>query len=82
MIAVAFVAVAGFTAYLSQSEKLHLSSLAMENIEALADDESGYDRACADGTHLSWKDDDASFCMLCNPCGSYDYIDVSSRSRC
>lgn len=36
---VAIVAAAGFTAYSTQSYKLHLSGLAMENVEALARDE-------------------------------------------
>ena len=38
---VAIVAAAGFTAYSTQGNKLHLSSLAMENVEALANGESG-----------------------------------------
>lgn len=38
---VAIVAAVGFTAYSTQGNKLHLSSLAMENVEALARGESG-----------------------------------------
>ena len=38
---VTIVAAAGFTAYSTQGNKLHLSSLAMENVEALARGESG-----------------------------------------
>ena len=37
---VAIVAAAGFTAYSTQGNKLHLSSLAMENVEALANEET------------------------------------------
>ena len=38
---VAIAAAAGFTAYSTQGNKLHLSSLAIENVEALARGESG-----------------------------------------
>lgn len=38
---VAIAATAGFTAYSTQGNKLHLSSLAIENVEALARGESG-----------------------------------------
>ena len=37
---VAIVAAAGFTAYSTKGKKLHLSSLAMENVEALANEET------------------------------------------
>ena len=41
MAVVAIVTAAGFTAYSTQGNKLHLSGLAMENVEALARGESG-----------------------------------------
>lgn len=53
-IAVIAIAVAvGFIAYSTQSNKLHLSSLAMENVEALARDELY---------------DDGIFDQDCDPC--------------
>ena len=52
MAVVAIVTAAGFTAYSTQSNKLHLSSLAIENVEALASDElydiGIFDQDCSD----------------------------------
>ena len=59
-LAVAFIAVAGYTAYNSQKE-VALSDLAMENVEALADEE--------------WTDGNCWWVTrytICNPYGIYE----------
>ena len=59
-LAVAFIAVAGYTAYNSQKE-VELSDLAMENVEALADEEWT-------GSNCWW----VSRYTICNPYGIYE----------
>lgn len=62
---VAIAAAIGFTVYNVQSDELQISSLAMENVEALAGGESGAPSACpydgymcivrySDGTYVTY----------------------------
>ena len=82
---VPIIATAGMAVYNTQGKKIHLSSIALENVEALADGESdGYKRSCTNGSKVSMdeKKNGATFQMFCNPCGSYGYSFSSSDSKC
>ena len=82
---VAIVAAAGFTAYSTQGNKLHLSSLAMENVEALARGESGGGKrpiSCASGTRVSAETSGAKYEIFCSPCGDSGYLVSRSHSTC
>lgn len=61
---VAIVAAAGFTAYNAQNEKLQMSSLAMDNIEAIA---RGEGSGCDFGTVVK---DQYSHTLHCSGNGS------------
>ena len=74
-LAVAFIAVAGYTAYNSQKEEVTLSNLAMENVEALASQEGGLHIQCFSG--LSGN----AFLCKCGVC-IWGYTGVSNRGTC
>ncbi len=71
---VAIIAATGFTVYSTQSNKLHLSSLAIENVEALADGESGFPacpaticyKTCVKyGITYIYESETECYCVLC-----------------
>lgn len=52
---VAIVAAAGFITYNAQSDKMQLSTLAIDNVEALANGEVSFDYLCG-GAGNCWDD--------------------------
>ena len=65
------IVAAGMITYNTQVEKIHLSSIALENVEPLARGESsGNDYHCYYGSQNSY----GRFEPRCSPCLSYQYI--------
>lgn len=78
-VTVLVIVIAGVTDYNTQNEKIHLSDIALENVEALARGESGgNDYHCYYGSQNSY----GRFEPRCSPCLSYQYIEVTGSGRC
>lgn len=72
----AFVLVAGFGVYNSQKEELALSDLMLDNVEALANGESGGSYDCCQNQNTC----KGSFCGTFYPAGSLSGISVYHKS--
>ena len=72
--AATFACIAGYGVYTSQQES-GLSELALANIEALANGESG-------GNHITcYSGSGSSFLCKCSTC-TWQYIGTSSKGKC
>ncbi len=85
ILGIAILVGTGVTAFNAQNNDTKLSSLIIENIEAIAHEEGGNGNlsiSCAYGTRCNYNEVGAVYKLFCNPCGSSGYMHVDYNSRC